>query len=209
MKVYGGRYLLSPELASLGLRAVGVDVRIHSTCLMVGLENISIGDHVRVDAFTSLIAGDGRINIGNHVHIAGYVFLSGAEGIEIADFVNVSRGVGIYTRNDDYTGEGLAGPTIPAEFLNQATGPVSLGRHVIIGSGSIVLPGVTIAEGSTVGALSLVKTDLAAWGIYAGLPVRRLRGRSRALLALDEQLALQERQPGSPAQLGSDQQNDE
>ena len=69
MKVYGGRYLLSPELASLGLRAVGVDVRIHSTCLMVGLENISIGDHVRVDAFTSLIAGDGHINIA----VAGQV----------------------------------------------------------------------------------------------------------------------------------------
>jgi acetyltransferase-like isoleucine patch superfamily enzyme len=207
MKVYGGRYLLSAELASLGLRTVGADVQIHSTCIMVGLENISIGDHVRIDAFSSLIAGNGRIAIGSHVHIAGYGFLSGAEGIEIADFVNVSRGVGIYTRNDDYAGEGLAGPTIPAEFLKQATGPVSLGRHVIVGSGSIVLPGVTIAEGSTVGALSLVKTDLAAWGIYAGVPVRRLRGRSRALLAFDEQLALQERQAGLAAQLVSDQQN--
>ena len=198
MKVYGGRYLLSPELASLGLRAVGVDVRIHSTCLMVGLENISIGDHVRVDAFTSLIAGDGHINIGNHVHIAGYVFLSGAEGIEIADFVGVSRGVGIYTRNDDYTGGGLSGPTVPAEFLNLATGPVSLGRHVIVGSGTIVLPGVTIAEGSTVGALSLVKTDLAPWGIYAGVPVRRLRDRSRALLTFEEQLVSGTRQIRSP-----------
>src|SRR5437660_198160 len=116
MKVYGGRYLLSSELASLGLQSVGLDVQIHSTCLMVGLENISIGDHVRVDAFSSLIAGSGRISIGNHVHIAGYVFLSGAEGIEMSDFVGISRGAAIYTQNDDYTGEALTGPTIPVEF---------------------------------------------------------------------------------------------
>jgi galactoside O-acetyltransferase len=175
------------------LRAVGVDVQIHSTCVMVGLENISIGDHVRIDAFSSLIAGDGRINIGSHVHIAGYVFMSGAEGIELSDFVGISRGAGIYTRNDDYTGAALTGPTISAEFLKLDAGPVRLGRHVVIGSASIILPGVTIAEGSTVGALSLVKTDLDAWGIYAGVPARRLRDRSRALLALEEQLISRER----------------
>jgi acetyltransferase-like isoleucine patch superfamily enzyme len=194
MKVYGGRYLLSAELASLGLRAVGADVQIHSTCVMVGLENISIGDHVRIDAFSSLIAGNGRIEIGNHVHIGGYVFMSGAEGIEISDFVGISHGVGIYTRDDDYTGASLTGPTIPAEFLQQKTGLVSLGRHVVIGSGSVILPRVTIAEGSTVGSLSLVKSDLEAWGIYAGVPARRLRDRSRALLALEEQLMARERQ---------------
>jgi acetyltransferase-like isoleucine patch superfamily enzyme len=193
MKVYGGRYLLSAELASLGLRAVGADVQIHSTCVMVGLENISIGDHVRIDAFSSLIAGNGRIAIGSHVHIAGYVFMSGAEGIELSDFVGISRGAGIYTSNDDYTGAALTGPTIPAEFLKLDAGPVRLGRHVVIGSASIILPGVTIAEGSTVGALSLVKTDLDPWGIYAGVPARRLRDRSRALLALEEQLILRER----------------
>jgi hypothetical protein len=86
MKVYGGRYLLSAELASLGLRTVGADVQIHSTCIMVGLENISIGDHVRIDAFSSLIAGSGHIAIGSHVHIAGDVFMSGAEGIELSEF---------------------------------------------------------------------------------------------------------------------------
>ena len=193
MKVYGGRYLLSAEVASLGLRAVGTDVQIHSTCVMVGLENISIGDHVRIDAFSSLIAGNGRIAIGSHVHIAGYVFMSGSEGIELSDFVGISRGAGIYTSNDDYTGAALTGPTIPGEFLKLDAGPVRLGRHVVIGSASIILPGVTIAEGSTVGALSLVKTDLDAWGIYAGVPARRLRDRSRALLALEEQLILRER----------------
>ena len=80
MKVYGGRYLSSAELASLGLRAVGADVQIHSTCIMVGLENISIGDHVRIDAFSSLIAGNGRIAIGSHVLSPATAFCQGRRG---------------------------------------------------------------------------------------------------------------------------------
>ncbi len=198
MKTYGGHYLQSTDLKSLGLRAVGSDVQVHSTCLLVGLENLSIGNHVRIDAFCSLLAGTGHINIGDHVHIAAYAFLSGAEGIEVSDFVGISRGVGIYTRNDDYTGEALTGPTIPAEFLKLHTGPVTLGRHVVIGAGSILLPSVEIAEGTTVGALSLVNSNLAPWGIYAGVPVRRLRDRSRALLAMEGRLRQQEQTTGEP-----------
>jgi galactoside O-acetyltransferase len=192
MKIYGGRYLQSDELRALGLGSVGADVQVHSTCLMVGLENLYIGNHVRIDAFCSLLPGEGCISIGNHVHIAAYVFLSGGEGIEVSDFVGISRGVGIYTRNDDYTGQALTGPTVPPEYLRLDQGPVALGRHVVIGAGSIVLPGARIAEGSTIGALSLVRSSLDAWGIYAGIPVRRIRNRSRTLLTLEQQLLVGE-----------------
>ncbi len=189
MRTYGGRYLEAEELAALGCRDVGRDVRVHSTCLLVGLENLSFGSHIRVDAFSSLIAGDGQIRVGDHNHIAAYAFLSGAEGIELGDFVGISAGARIYTRNDDYTGEALTGPTIPEAFLKITKGPVAIGRHVVVGAGSIVLPGCNIAEGTTVGALSLVKSSLAPWGIYAGVPVRRLRDRSRALLELERRLS--------------------
>ena len=188
MKTYGGRYLDAAELRELGCPAVGVDVRVHSTCLLVGLENLSFGSHIRVDAFASLIAGDGHIRVGDHNHIAAYAFLSGAEGIDLGDFVGISAGARLYTRNDDYGGTALTGPTIPEEFLKIAKGRVTMGRHVVVGAGSIVLPGCAIAEGTTVGALSLVKSSLPEWGIYAGVPVRRLRDRSRDLLALERRL---------------------
>jgi galactoside O-acetyltransferase len=204
MKTYGGRYLQSAELAALGVRSVGVDVHIHSTCLMVGLENLSIGNHVRVDAFCSLLPGDGCISIGSHVHIAAYAFLSGGEGIKVSDFVGISRGVGIYTRNDDYTGQALTGPTVPLEYLKLDKGSVSLSRHVVIGAGSIVLPGANIAEGSTVGALSLVRSSLDAWGIYAGVPVRRLRDRHRALLAVEQRLLARERTEANALHMARD-----
>jgi acetyltransferase-like isoleucine patch superfamily enzyme len=192
MKTYGGRYLESTELRELGVRSVGEDVRVHSTCVLVGLENLSLGSHIRIDAFCSILPGDGRITVGNHVHIASCVFLSGGEGIDIADFVGLSHGVRVYTRNDDYTGLALTGPTIPERYLKLDKGAVTIGRHVVVGATSIVLPGVTIGEGTTVGALSLVKSSLDPWGIYAGVPVRRLRERSRDLLELERQLRASE-----------------
>jgi galactoside O-acetyltransferase len=161
---------------------------------LVGLENISFGDHIRVDAFASLVAGDGHLKIGNHNHIAVYAFLSGGEGIDLDDFVGIGAGVRIYTRNDDYTGEALTGPTVPERFLNLSKGAVSVGRHVVVGAGTIVLPGCRIGEGTTVGALSLVKSSLPEWGIYAGVPVKRLRDRSKALLELERQLLEEEAQ---------------
>ena len=192
MKSYGGRYLEAAELREIGAAAVGEDVRVHSTCVMVGLENIAFGDHVRIDGFTSLIAGAGHIRLGSHVHIASYVLLSGGEGIELSDFSGLSHGVRVYTRSDDYTGAALTNPTIPEAFLNLDKGPVLLGRHVIIGAGSIVLPGCEIAEGTAVGALSLVRSSLPGWGIYFGIPVRRLRDRGRDLLARERELLASE-----------------
>lgn len=54
----------------------------------------------------------------------------------------------------------MTNPMVPVEFTNVTHADVNIGRHVIIGSGSVVLPGVTIGEGAAVGALSLVKKGL-------------------------------------------------
>lgn len=193
MKTYGGFYLASAELRALGCAAVGDDVRVHSTCVMVGLESLSFGDHVRIDPFCSLIAAEGHIHFGDYVHVAGYCSLSAGEGVELADFAGLSHGVRIYTRSDDYSGAALSNPTVPPEFLRIAKGAVRLARHVLIGAGTVIMPGCNIAEGTTVGALSLVKSSLSEWGIYAGVPARRLRDRSRDLLALERRLRASEK----------------
>ncbi len=140
-----------------------------------------------MDAYVSLIAS-GPIDIGSYVHIGSYSLLSGGDGIRMGDFSGLSQGVKIYSRSDDYSGEYLTNPCVPPQFTNAIGGLVTLGRHVILGSGSVVLPGVTIGDGSSVGALSLVNKDLAEWGVYFGAPVKRLRNRSQQLLALEQQL---------------------
>jgi acetyltransferase-like isoleucine patch superfamily enzyme len=90
-----------------------------------------------------------------------------------------------FFRSDDYSGSAMTNPTVPPEFTHVSQAPVVLGRHVIIGSGSIVLPGSCLGDGVSIGALSLVKESLDPWGIYAGIPVKRLRDRSKELLELE------------------------
>ena len=65
---------------------------------------------------------------------------------------------------------------------------MSIGRHVIVGTGSTILPGVKLGEGCAVGAMSLLNRDAEPWGIYHGIPARRRGERSRELLSLCEKL---------------------
>lgn len=60
------------------------------------------------------------------------------------------------------------------EFLikEYVTGPVVIGRDVMVGANTTILPGVTIANGSVVSAHSLVNSDIK--GFVGGVPARPL-----------------------------------
>ena len=88
-------------------------------------------------------------------------------------FSGLSQSVRIYSSSDDYSGKSLTNPTVPKKYLNVKIKPVVIGRHVVIGSGSVVLPGANIGNGSSVGALSLVTKSLEEWGIYLGTPAKK------------------------------------
>lgn len=113
----------------------------------------------------------------------------------------------IMANNRDGSGYMRAGrsykPTQKLVELGLATrapdrGAVKIGRHSIIGSGSVILPGVDIPEGVSVGALSLVRKSLEPWGVYAGAPVRRIKDRDRQLLQ-DEAAVLEGDRPKEPS----------
>lgn len=194
MNPFDPGYFTENELTAAGFKSMGRNVRIARNCTIVGTENIELGHNVRIDGYVSLIAaGPGSLRIGSCIHIGSYSFLSAAEGIVIENFCNLSQAVRIYSRSDDYSGIHMTNPTIPRRFTGVTRGPVHLGKHVIIGSGSVVMPAVDIQEGSAIGALSFVKESLGPWAIYAGCPARRIKARSRRLLELEAELA---REPG-------------
>jgi acetyltransferase-like isoleucine patch superfamily enzyme len=178
------------ELRRMGFSQVGDNVRIAKNCTIVGLENIVIGDHVRIDAYCTIVA-TGHLYLGSHIHIAAHCHLSAGDGIRMEDFSGIATGVRLYTRTDDFTGSFLTGPMVPHEFTRATRGMVTLGRHVVVGSQSVVLPNVSIGEGSCVGALSLVTKSLEPWGIYVGCPVRRFKERSQRLLDLEAEMRRQ------------------
>jgi galactoside O-acetyltransferase len=173
------------ELSELGFQNVGDNVLLSKKASFYSPQNISLGNHVRIDDFCIL---SGRISIGNYVHVAAYSALFGGDaGIEISDFANISSRVSIYAINDDYSGETMTNPMVPDEYKNVEQKKVIIGRHSIIGATSVVLPGVAVAEGGSFGAFSLICKSTQPWSIYAGIPCKKIKERSRNLLILEKQ----------------------
>jgi acetyltransferase-like isoleucine patch superfamily enzyme len=180
MIVIGGRYRASAELRDLGVKSCGENVLVHDTVQIVGAERISFGNHVRVDPFSILSAGsEGYLNIGSFIHIGSYCGLWGGAGIEMEDFSGMSPRGTIFTVSDDFNGAGLTGPTMPEDFRKIHRGKVTLGRYVAIASGVVILHGVHVGEGCSVGVNSLVRRSLEPWKIYHGTPAKEVRERPR------------------------------
>lgn len=180
------------EIRAIGFASVGRNVRISARASFHGPNRIVLGDNVRIDDFCVLSAGARGITIGRNVHVAVYSSLIGAGHIELDDFCNLSSRVSIYSSNDDYSGATMSNPTVPEEFKSVQHANVFVGKHVIIGSGSVVLPGVVLEAGVVVGALSLVKTRCETFGIYAGTPAKRVGERRRDLLEVERRFLAQE-----------------
>lgn len=182
-------FFVSDELVNMGFKYVGDNVKIAKNCTIIGLENISIGENVQIDENVFIGANVGYFNIGNHVHIGGMCHLNCSGGITLADFCGLSQGVRIYSMTDDYTGYSMTNVTVPEKYKMLKIAPVVLEPHVLIGSGSVVMPGVNIGIGSAVGALSLVTMSLQEWGIYIGAPAKKIKMRSKRILDLEARLS--------------------
>lgn len=167
--MYQAEYLPRAILEALGFAALGEDVRIHPSCVLVGCNRIHIGSHVRIDPFC-VITPSSTLSIGNFVHISAHATLLGAGTISIGDFACVSHGARILSSSDDLTGSSLMGPMVPMEWRNHLESAITLAAHTVLGVNSVVLPGGELGEGATVGALSLVKTRLGPWTVNAGIP---------------------------------------
>ncbi len=175
-------------IEAMGFASLGENVLISDKASFYGVERIALGNHVRIDDFCVLAAGSGGICFGNYVHVAVGCSIIGAGRVVLKDFAGLSSRVSIYSSSDDYTGATMTNPMVPAEFTGVTHADVTLCKHVIVGSGSVILPGMTLEEGVAVGALSLVNRKCAAFGIYSGNPARRISERKRDLLELEQRL---------------------
>ncbi len=182
------QYLTETDLGGYGFKSIGRHVRISSDARIYGPENVSIGDNVRIDDFVILAAVEGSISLGDYVFLARNTHLSGTFGIEMREFSGTAGNVIIYSSSDDYSGNAMTAQAVPKEYTRRRGGPVIVGRHVLLGAATTVIGPCEIGEGCSVGSMSLVREDLAPWGVYAGIPARRLKERSRKLLDLEAKL---------------------
>lgn len=178
-------WLSRETLDEMGFKSLGRDVKISDRASIYEPHRMSIGDFSRIDDFCVL---SGSISLGRNVHIAVQCNLAGGDpGIAMDDFSGLAYGVQVFAQSDDYSGVYLTNPTVPEAYKVILKKPVRLGRHVIVGANSVILPGVDIADGCSVGAMSMIQKSTEPWGIYVGSPARRIRTRSDNLLKLEAQ----------------------
>lgn len=180
-------YFTINQLKKMGIKCIGNNIMISKKCSIYNPSRLTLHDNIRIDDF-SILSGSGTIEIFNYVHIACHCFLTSSERIVMSNFSGLSSSVKLFGSSSDYSGKFLTNPTAPKNFLNNKCGDIILEDHSIIGSNSVVLPNVTLKEGSVLGSLSLCNKNLDEWSIYAGNPAKFIKTREKGCLLFGSRL---------------------
>ncbi len=177
-------YYSEAELQGLGLKSVGERVLISKKASIYMPSCITIGHDVRIDDFCFLV---GNITIGNYVHLAPYSSVHGTGGgtVTFMDFSGLSAYSTVYSGSDDYSGEVMTNPMVDSEFKGEKYSDIILEKHSVVGLHSVLLPGAFLAEGAALGAMCMLSKATEPWGIYIGIPARRIKERSKRILELE------------------------
>jgi UDP-2-acetamido-3-amino-2,3-dideoxy-glucuronate N-acetyltransferase len=149
---------------------LGRDVMIFHPDL-VNLYGCSIGDETKVGGFVEI---QKNASIGARCKISSHSFI--CEGVEIEDEVFVGHGVMFI---NDPEPRATADGALQTE-ADWAVVPTRIRRGASLGSGAVILCGVTVGEGALVGAGAVVTRDVAAGEVVAGVPARLLRSAGRS-----------------------------
>ena len=148
--------------------AVGADVKLGARVKiphpdLVNLYGCAIGEDTRIGTFVEI---QKQASIGARCKISSHTFV--CEGVTIEDEVFVGHGVMFI--NDRYPRATADGR--PQTDDDWTVVPTLVKRGASIGSGVVILCGVTIGEGAMVGAGAVVTSDVRDRGLVYGVPSR-------------------------------------
>lgn len=160
-------------------RKVGEDVFVGKYVDISRPHLVDVGSHVAIDSFFFCTT---ELLIGDYVHVAPHVsVIGGGFGtyLKLGDFSFVAAGSRIICGSEDYTAGGLMGATIPQEYRAPIKlSPVTFEPFAGCGTGCIIMPGVTLAMGSMIGAGSVVTKSTEPFAVYLGSPAKLVKLRT-------------------------------
>lgn len=161
------------------LKYIGKNVIIGKTVRIRHPELVSIGDHSIIDDFTYISA---ELEVGKFCHIGANSTVLGGGGkgkCVFEDLSGCAPGTRIITASDDYVSS-MGGPNVPDQFLGEPpAGLVHIKSYTILGTNTVVMPNVTIEEGVSTSAMTLIRKNLQEWTIYGGNPARKIGPRDK------------------------------
>ena len=110
-------------------------------------------------------------HVGKNTFFGDYVRMdtSYADMIYIGDYTHITSGCRLLCHQRDLTGYCVGDN---AADLGYRTGEIHIGKGVMVGMETIIMPGVTIGDGAIIGAGSIVTRDIPAWTIATGRPAK-------------------------------------
>jgi UDP-2-acetamido-3-amino-2,3-dideoxy-glucuronate N-acetyltransferase len=133
---------------------------------LVNLYGCSVGDETKIGAFVEIQKG---ARIGARCKISSHTFV--CEGVDIEDEVFVGHGVVFI--NDRHP-RATTGGQLQTEADWQVV-PTRVRKGASIGSGAVIMCGVTIGENAMIGAGAVVTRDVPGGAVVAGVPARLRR----------------------------------
>jgi len=138
-----------------------VIVRPHK---LQGVERIHLGSGCSVfeGAWLASEPGGGELRIGDHTYLGHGVHVHALDPVTIGSGCVIADGVFVGSSDHD----------LGDRHQVHGSGPIAIGDRVFLGQRSVVLGGVTIGDGATVGAHAVVTRDVAPGQTVVGVPAR-------------------------------------
>lgn len=154
---------------------IGDNVIFEAGVLVFHPENIILGSNIYI-GHNTILKGyyQSLMEIGTDTWIGQGCFFHSAGGLKIGNAVGIGPMVKILTSHHDDQYPELAVLELPLKFE-----PVVIEDGADIGTGTVILPGVTIGRNSIIGAGSVVTRDVQPSSIYTGVPAKFLRMRNQ------------------------------
>ena len=126
----------------------------------------------------SVIVMSKSCKVGRRVHIAPRVFISGGGHFEIEDYACIATGANVITSTEALRdGARGSGPMVTPTQRKVLRGHVIIKKDAFIGASATILPNVIVAQGSVIGAGTVVTKDTEPWQIYVGARATRIATR--------------------------------
>ncbi|MDP2809874.1 MAG: DapH/DapD/GlmU-related protein [Rhodocyclaceae bacterium] len=125
---------------------------------------VRLGDRVTLNRYAYIQGGNGGVRLGDRVEINNFSIVNGTGGVDIGDDTLIGPGVRIIS----YQHRFAPGATIRSQAVDAR--PIRIGRDVWLGANSIIFAGVTVGDGVVVAAGAVVREDVPAYAVVAGVP---------------------------------------
>ena len=162
----GNRVSFSAYIKGYEKIVLGRGCKIHADASVDASRSpgVRFGDKVTLNRYAYVQGGDGGVRLGDRVEINNFSIVNGTGGVDIGDDTLIGPGVRIIS----YQHRHARGATIRSQPADVR--PIRIGRDVWVGANAIILAGVSIGDGAVVAAGAVVREDVPAYAIVAGVP---------------------------------------